>query len=339
MTRPSSGPTSIGAPLAPATIFNGYVGAHVIYALDQLGVWDELLNGPVSMSVLCAQHNADRARLQALLDSAAILGQVEIHGELVSLAPASTDLIRNRGFFTWAVGGYSDLLQEMAALTTGRKRWGQEVNRDEAMVAAGAADVGEALMTSVEADVLNGVDFTSVADVGCGDGSRLIRLCQREQPRLGVGIDISEAACKLAVKRVSDAGLSSHITIACENIFHSGNRAAFPGIDLVSSFMMLHDLFAAYRNGSEVMRALRFAFPDTRYFLLADTNAYPWHQSTGRLPIFSLQFELVHAFMNVPIRPKELYEETFVKAGLRIERCEPLGVPSTWLYLLSVPPT
>jgi hypothetical protein len=65
----------------------------------------------------------------------------------------------------------------------------------------------------------------------------------------------------------------------------------------------------------------------------------PWHQNTGPLPIFSLQFELVHAFMNVPIRPRELYEDAFAEAGLRIERCEPLGVPSTWLYLLSVPTT
>jgi hypothetical protein len=49
---------------------------------------------------------------------------------------------------------------------------------------------------------------------------------------------------------------------------------------------------------------LQLAFPDARHFLLADTNAQPWHQNTGPLPIFSLQFELVHAFMNVPIRPQ-----------------------------------
>lgn len=40
--------------------------------------------------------------------------------------------------------------------------------------------------------------------------------------------------------------------------------------------------------------------------------------------------------MNVPIRPKEVYEAAFLEAGLHIERCEPLGPPSTWLYLLRV---
>jgi histidinol-phosphate aminotransferase len=326
-----------GPPLDVATMFNGYVGAHVVYALDRLGVWERLLEGPASVTTLCARDNADRTKLRALLDSATILGHVEIRDEIVSLAPGSHDLIRNRGFFTWAVGGYNEVLREMPALTTGHKRWGQEVRRDEAMVAAGAADVGRALMTSAEADVLDGLDYTSVADVGCGDGSRLIRLCGQEQPLRGIGIDISEPACALAAKRVADAGLTDHVRITCQNIFEPGSQAVFPGVDLVSSFLMLHDLFAAYRDGVEVMRALRHAFPDARYFLLADTNAHPWQRHTGQLPVFSLQFELVHAFMNVPIRPKELYEDAFVKAGLTIERCEPLGVPSTWLYLLRVP--
>ncbi len=326
-----------GAPLDVVTIFNGYVGANVIFALDQLGVWDRLLEGPASMTALCARHNADPARLQALLGSAAVLGHVEICGETVSLTPASHDLVKNRGFFTAAVGGYSEVLREMPALTTGRKQWGKDVHRNEAMVAAAAADVGRTLMTSVEDTVLNKLRYGSVADLGCGDGSRLIRLCQGEQPRQGIGIDISEAACNLAANRVADAGLTDHIKIVCQDIFRVGNRAVFPGIDLVSSFLMLHDLFSVYQDGVEVLRALRFAFPDARYFLLADTTAYPWHRNTGPLPMFSLLFELVHAFMNVPIHFKEVYEDAFIKAGLRIERCEPLGAPSTWLYLLRVP--
>jgi SAM-dependent methyltransferase len=329
--------TPDGAPLDVAAIFNGYVGAYVIYALDQLGVWERLLEGPASIATLCGRYNADRTKLRVLLDSAAVLGHLEIRGETVSLTPASHDLVRNRGFFTWAVGGYNEVLRELPALATGRKRWGEDVQRNEAMVAAGAADVGRALMTSAEADVLDGLNYSAVADVGCGDGSRLIRLCRGNQSRRGIGIDISEAACNLAAKRVADAGLTDQVKITCQNIFRTDNRAVFPGVDLVSSFLMLHDLFAAYQDGVEVMRVLRSVFPDARYFLLADTNVYPWHQNTRPLPIFSLQFELVHAFMNVPIRPKELYEEAFVKSGLRIERCEPLGVPSTWLYLLRVP--
>lgn len=332
----TTGIHSNGAGLDAAALFNGYVGAHVVYALDELGVWTRLREGPASLAALTAPDSADRAMLGALLRSAAVLGHVELRDEVVSLTPAGQEVVGNRGFFRWAVGGYGELLRELPALATAQKRWGRDVRRDEAQVAEGAADVGRAMMTGIEHRVIADLNYTSVADIGCGDGSRLIRLCQANPPRQGLGIDISEAACALAAKRVAHAGLADHVKVVCRDILKTGDGVTFRGIDLVSSFLMLHDVFAAYPDGGTAMRALRRAFPDARYFLIADTNLHPWHRLEGPLPIFSLQFELVHAFMNVPIRPKEAYEAAFLEAGLHIERCEPLGPPSTWLYLLRV---
>jgi hypothetical protein len=176
-----------------------------------------------------------------------------------------------------------------------------------------------------------------VADIGCGDGSRLIRLCQGEQPRRGLGLEISEPACALAAKRVADAGLADHIEITRQNVFAADNRPVFPGIELVSSFLMLHDLFHANPDGAEVIRSLRASFPDVKYFLFADTAAQPWQRHEGPLPPFSLGFELMHAFMDIPIVPKQVYERAFVAGGLTIERSAPFGAPSTWIYLLKVP--
>ena len=50
--------------------------------------------------------------------------------------------------------------------------------------------------------------------------------------------------------------------------------------------------------------------------------------------MFSVGFELVHAFMDTPIMSRETYENAFAEAGLTVERREPFGAPSTWLWLL-----
>ncbi|HUC57506.1 MAG TPA: aminotransferase class I/II-fold pyridoxal phosphate-dependent enzyme [Streptosporangiaceae bacterium] len=319
-----------------ATLFNGNVGAHVVFALQDLGIWQLLAAGPVPLARLSAQVGAAPDLLRALLDVAARLGHIEIREGTVLLSRAGRELVLSRGFFTWAVGGYGALLRALPEITTGKVAWGRDVRRDEEKVASGSAQVGAELMISVETRVLAGLDFASVADIGCGDGSRLVRLCGGEPRRRGLGLDISLAACGMATGRVAAADLASLVSIRCENIFAPGNTAVFKGFDLVSSFLMLHDLFALYGDGKLVMSALRTAFPDARYFLLADTNAYPWAEHEGPLPIFSLEFELVHAFMGVKILPKETYEQAFSDSDLEIERCEPLGVPSTWLYLLRV---
>ena len=327
-------------PLDAPTMFNGYVGAHVVYALRELGAWDRLAEGPVPVAALAGHAEADPGKVRALLRTAALLGHVQLradilHEDLVTLTDTGRDLLRHKGFFTWGVGGYGELMRGLADLAVGAYPF----RRDEGRVAAGAGEVGKELMLPVEAAVISGLDYTSVADIGCGDGSRLIRLCQHGSSgpgRRGLGIDISEAACALAAKKVADAGLADHLEIICQNPFAGEHPPVFPGIDLASSFLMLHDLFATYPDGVSVVAALRRAFPDARYFLLADTAAQPWSRHTGPLPPFSLEFELAHAFMGVPIPTKEVYERAFLDGGLTIERCEPFGAPSTWIYLLRV---
>lgn len=332
-TRPVPTLSALDVP----TMFNGYVGAQVAFALRGLGVWDRLQTGPQSVPALAEQAQARPTRVRALLMTAALLGQVELRDEIATLTAAGQELVRNIGFFTWGVGGYGRAMREMTTLALSNEPRTAMSLRDEASVASGSAEVGKALMLAVETRVLTGIEYASVADIGCGDGSRLIRLCSGAVPKRGLGLEISEPASALAAKRVADAGLADHIEISRQNVFSAENRPVFPGIELVSSFLMLHDLFSVSKDGLEVVQSLRAAFPDARYFLLADTAAQPWQRHEGPLPPFSLEFELMHAFMDVPIVPKEVYERAFLAGGLTIEKCEPFGAPSTWVYLLKVP--
>jgi histidinol-phosphate aminotransferase len=324
------------APVDPATLFNGYTGASVVLALSELGVWERLAERPAGVDELVGMTGADPTKLLALLRVAALLGHLELgDGDPVALTDTGREIATSRGVFTWGVGGYGELLGRLAGLATGELRFGRDVGRDEARIATGSGTQGRLVMRPAEQRVLAGIDFDVVADLGCGDGSRLIRLCGADPARRGLGIEVSPAAAEQARLRIAEAGLTDRLEIVVDDVLSQARQRTFPGVDLVTSFLMLHDLFAETGDPVGVMRALREVFPDARQFLVADSMARNWERHEGALPTFAVEFELVHAFMETPIMSQDVYERAFTEAGLRVRRREPLGTPSTWIYLLS----
>ncbi|MER7016093.1 aminotransferase class I/II-fold pyridoxal phosphate-dependent enzyme [Saccharopolyspora sp. NPDC000359] len=332
-------------PLDHINLFNGYVGATVVFALNELGAWPPLLSGVQRVDALAEKLGVERGKLLVLLRVAALLGHVELHsatapadpgtGSTVALSPAGRELVRHRGFFTWGIGGYHQLLHGLADIALGKAAFGEDIPRDGAKVATGAGMVGSELMAPVEREVFADIDFDSVADLGCGDATRLIRMCSGSETRRGVGIDVDDGACEEAVKAVADSGLSHRVDIVRGDVLqHMGGRT-FPGVELVTSFLMMHDLFEASGDPAGTMRTLRELFPDAKWFLIGDTVGQRWDDPAAELPIFSMEFELVHAFMDTPIATAQAYETAFAAADLRIHRREPFGAPSTWLWLLA----
>jgi SAM-dependent methyltransferase len=323
------------APQDPAALFNGYVGAHVIYALTELGVWDAIGEEPVPIDSVVRQTGADETKLTTLLRSGALLGCLRVGPDSVAVTPAGREVSRHSGYFTWGIGGYGELMGRLADIAGGAVSFGREVGRDGRRIAAGSGSVGRTMMLPVEKDVAADLHYSFVADLGCGDASRLIRLCGGDAGRTGVGIEVDRAACESAQRRIDAEGLNDQIEVVCADVLDHLDRRTFPGVDLVTSFLMLHDLFESTGDPAGVMRQLREVFPDARHFLLADTVAQDWSAHTGPLPVFSAEFELVHAFMETPILGLDTYEKAFADAGLQVDRREPFGTPSTWLWLLS----
>lgn len=322
-------------PQEPAALFNGYVGAHVVLALTELGVWDALGDGPRSLDDLLEHTGAEETRLSALLRIAALLGHLQVGPDRVELTAAGRELVRHAGYFTWGVGGYGELMSQLSGLAEGSVTFGREVGRDGRRIAVGSGLAGRTMMLPVEKQVASALDYTSVADLGCGDASRLIRLCGADTARRGVGIEVNAAACEAARQRISEEGLSDRLDVVRADVLDHVEERTFPGIDLVTSFLMMHDLFELTGDPAGVMRKLRDVFPDARHFLIADTVAQDWSAHSGPLPVFSAEFELVHTFMETPILGLDTYEKAFAEAGLHVERREPFGTPSTWLWLLS----
>jgi SAM-dependent methyltransferase len=333
-------PESFEQSPSPQSLFNGYVGAHVAFAYKELGLFELLAPREArSLEVLAAQLGCSEARLGALLSVGAALGLLEVDGgHRYALSATGESLRRHIGLFTWAVGGYGAFLRELARLTAdGTATWSHLI--DGSRVALGSHQANEGLMQSIVHDVMSGLQFRRIADLGCGNAGRLVDLCQRYPAAGAIGFDISERAIELARQNVEHHALADRISLRKVNVLDVVEdpelRMELGQVDLVMCFMMLHDLFNT-QPATQILLKLRRAFPRARSFVIADTFRMDPPSSPNELPIFSVGFELLHSFMGVKIHEPGDYVQAFREAGMSLRQMRPLAVPNTYLFVLEV---
>jgi phenylpyruvate C(3)-methyltransferase len=326
-------------PISVDEAFNGYVAAQVVFALDRLGLLDELLEqGRADVRAAAIRVGADRLLLGELLRAAQTCGYVVLRDGVAVITPAGRDMAFMRGYFTWAVGGYADLFSNIAGVISGDRRFNSNIFRDEAMVALGSSQNDRAFMAKTVDEVIGQLDFTAIADLGSGVSARLCRVAAARGGVRGVGLDISGAATRLAQDSIRRAGLDGNVEALQADVLGvvkgTEKYPVLAEVDAVMSFFLLHDLLAAPDTRSRVLPGLRDAFPKARTFVLADTMIRPAGPADATLPVFSVGYELAHALMGVPLHTKDTYEALFVQAGLRTRQVLPFGTPHSWLYVL-----
>lgn len=328
------------APLHPDTAFNGYICAHVLHALERLGVFQRLQEEKtLEAPAFCRENELDPAVFTALVQAAESFGYLDTGGGEVRATPTGEEARRSLGFFTWGVGGYHDVFANAAPVARGERAFGVDLHRDEGMVALGSAQADTALMRHILDEEVAGLDFHTLVDLGAGVSERISRLVKGRPGSRGIGIDISRPATELAHGTVAKHGLTGTVEPVCADVldilFNGRRIEGGDDADVVMSFMFLHDLLAAPERREEVVPRLRKAFPRAHTFLLGDTTIRPRGEGEdARLPVFSSGFELAHALMGVPIHTREEYERLFERGGMRLRRTVPFGAPHTYLFVL-----
>src|SRR5438128_1253839 len=124
---------------------------------DQLGVWDLLdREGDATLARLPAVTGSNERLLGHLLKAAIACGYLRRRADRVMLTDAGRQLVRMRGYFTWAVGGYQEVLGNTSAIVSGAQRFGTDIHRNDAMVARGSGLNDQAFMADILEQVLAG---------------------------------------------------------------------------------------------------------------------------------------------------------------------------------------
>jgi SAM-dependent methyltransferase len=324
-----------------ATCFNSFIACHAVFAMGKLSLLDEAIQrGVIDVKEVIRRTKADHARLVSILDTAKTLGwlyTIDNNQDIYIVNEIGKDVFQHAGFFTWCVGGYSRFLLNTAELCLNAEQSGMNLI-DGKYVALGSDQCNVQFMENTINATLSSLSFNTIADLGCGNGGRLIQFAQQNTSLRGIGVDINPDAVSLARANINKHNLTERLECVCTDVFSAIAQPLelFQSVEVVTSFMMLHDLLNIESIRTQLFPRLRAAFPAVKYFVIGDTMRAQSNISPSDLPVFALGFELIHKLRHLELFDLEYYKSLFEDAGLLIETIQYLNVPNTYLFLLKV---
>jgi SAM-dependent methyltransferase len=298
-----------------ASVFDymqGYTLCTVISELESLGVLDELATSGVRAGGCGANSFLSEATLRYLAEREV----VDSDGDVYRLTDFGRSIYADRGYLVWLSGGYGDAMNTFGDLLDGKRRFGQDVDRDLRWVAVGSAIVGQKDLWPYVVELAREFEFKCIADLGCGNAHYLISLC-RAVGAEGIGVDISPASCKEAEQEVTNAGLGDRITIIEAD---AGDLKKVPGIekvDLVFTFFFLHEVL---EHGYEVLvaylRQIQESLPSGAHMLTAEV-APPGSGDIG-VELFAPEYALTQALMEQRLLDETGWTGAFTDAGFEV---------------------
>lgn len=309
-----------------ATLFNHSLAAFAVVSAAELGLLDAIRDhGTVDLGGYADEHDLHPQSLRGVADALASAGVVTITGDKVTGTEDFADVHATKGFFTWLLGGCGELLRTGGSVTRNSNRTGRYIHRDARVISIGTADFGARFIDPVFDAAFAAHDFSHVADLGCGSGDRLIRALRSRPDATGVGVDIAPAAVELARERIAEAGLADRAVVIQADVHELTYRPEFAEVDFLTSFLMGHDFWPRQRC-LRALENIRHAFPALRAFALCDT--YRSGEVPSRdLPILTLGFEHVHAYMGQVLPTLADWREVFDAAGWTVYREHDLVLP------------
>jgi len=317
------------------SLFNSAVSGAAIAAAFDLGILAAVREGLLpSLDEFCSNNGLHPPTVGELVRALATEGIVTTGvGGAVHPGAEFEDVYRNKGYFMWLIQGYGTMLSTLSSLARLDGRTAESIRRNEHYVALSGKDYGAQFVDPVFDEVVAGLDFKVVADLGCGSAQRLTRLVDRHPSACGVGIDRSADAVALASRAVDQADLVDRISIRQADAYEITPNPEFADVDLLMSFFMGHDLWPRERC-VESLRTLRRSFPGVHTFLLCDT--YRSEVDDGQtLPIFTMGFELTHAAMGQYIPSAKDWMSVFEAGGWTCRSRHPIGIPFSDIFELS----
>lgn len=308
-------------------LFEGFALASVLASLDEAGLLAELEAGPVAGAPAGAP-DPDGLMAAALR----YLAQRELTEErdgAFALTARGRAVVKDKGYLVWLQGGYGHVLAGLGDFIAGSRTYGADVERAGRWVAEGSALIGRDDVAPYATEVLGGIDFERVVDLGCGNARFLIGAAQRFHVE-GVGVDLSPEACEDAAQAIAAAGLTGQVVVRCGD---AGELDAIPELasaDLAVAHFLLHEIF---EDGREALVAyltkLGTLMPRGAHMLVAEVQPASGATDERWRP----EFTLLHAIMRQELLDADGWHEAFTAAGWSRHEVRELGLPGAILLL------
>jgi phenylpyruvate C(3)-methyltransferase len=287
---------------AAAQIYNSAVAAWAIAAGWELGALDELHdNDTLDSDEFAARHNLDRAATLSMFRALSAARVVERNNTKVAVGPYFSQIFETRSFFHWLTRGSAELFRQIPSVIQQENRVGDFYRRDPAAIAFACREINKLCydpwfwQAVAQVDLPDGV----VADLGCGSGERLREMLLRYPGMRGIGVDIAADSLAVAEQEAAAAGLSDRLRFIRADVLSLEECKEFEEVELLTCFMMGHDLWPRERCIS-TLRRFHDVFPQANSLLLGDATR-TGDTTDVDLPVFRLGFEMAHDLMGKTI--------------------------------------
>ncbi len=313
------------------SIRNGYVRAHLIFAMHETGVFETLKNKKnLTVKEIAEKNKLNSTLLNGVLNflyhSDKILIKKDEKFSLTNFGKESlfTDALLTMSF--GAVGAYSCILTELVPSLRNEKKYGQDYIRPGDLIAKGSYYTGRKNYPWV-IENMKKLGVKKVADLGCGSADVLISLCEQDKNLQGVGVDLSDDALKEAKERVQKKGLEKRISLVQGDLYNPSTFSKkIQDVDGFNAIMVMHEFL---RDGKEkviqMFKDMKREFKG-KYFFLGEFDCIE-DEEYQKMPYpdrihFLFYQHIIHPLTWQGLTFKEEWIDIFEKSGVQLVKME-----------------
>ena len=164
-------------------------------------------------------------------------------------------------------------------------------------------------------DIIRKKRFEKVLDIGCGDATFLIDLCETNPNITAFGLDMSAEAIEDGRRNVALHNLEDRIHLYVEDMFNLKSLAGqLEGIEVATSFFILHEfLRCGPGRALDFLKTFRQTFPNVS-LILSDSIRHTRDQLRKRGGPLA-EFQLTHDLTGQKTITREQWKSIFADAG------------------------
>jgi cyclopropane fatty-acyl-phospholipid synthase-like methyltransferase len=316
-------------------MIRGSFATRTMHALLNVGLIDEFqAQGWVDLEAFARAKNLDASVLTPLCDALYSIRILKKDGTKYGLDSKGVLLVEEmRGWFEVSYG-YDEIFSSLEPMLRGQKVYGKDFYRRSDYVATGSGAMGESLFFPLANQIMKQKGYKRVLDLGCGDGTFLLKLCEMDPEVSCLGIDIAPEAVEEGKQKIQQAGLQNRIQLFAEDISKIQELPEpLRKVDAATIFFILHELLDTGDDRViDFLQSFRKVFPGVP--LIVFEVIRPTAEELRRRPGITIYYKLYHALSHQRLADNEKWKSLFKKAGFDSVEERHLGFARTAIYTL-----
>ena len=315
--------------VTPDPIFqvaSGFMAAKHLFVANEVGLFEQLADGPVTLDELAGRTDISRRRLRILADAMVVLGFVDRHGDSYQNAPIAATFLTGRTpadlrpfLRFWDRLSYPTWTKLEDAVRTGQAQSTLDLPEEAQQIFSEGVEAIQAAPAQALPSTYDFSRHRRILDLGGGTGSWLTAILRQHSGLEGTLFELPAAAA-VARRHLANDPVTQQVKVVEGDFFEEPIPA---GHDVVLIANVVH-LISPERT-LELLRRTRQYVPDGARLLLVDF----WTDATHTEPPFAalIAGEFLVITGEGDVYSEEEAHQLLQETGWRALEREPLAGP------------